>query len=235
MSRTPSFAANSAKRPAHALHGHDRRPAARVQGREPTTPTGHERSRGQARETTSSGPFLPPHVLPGLDCAVSDYPGRFCSTARRVNRDIIFRTYRRPSQGRRRKLGAAEWHNVVVAGGGLAGGFYYAMDVSDPYNPTFLWQLATTTWARPLFGLPPLRLRLSPPLPTRRARPPKRFRRGHPAGRRGQGRCHRRGARSRDRPVTSRTLTPPTGLEPTCAAGRTGLPAPFTIVRLKRW
>ena len=37
-------------------------------------------------------------------------------------------------------------------GGRGGGGFYYALDVTDPYSPTFLWQLSTNASGEPLFG-----------------------------------------------------------------------------------
>jgi type IV pilus assembly protein PilY1 len=47
---------------------------------------------------------------------------------------------------------APMWRRVLVASGGQAGGFYYALDITDPANPTFLWQLATDDANHPLFG-----------------------------------------------------------------------------------
>ncbi|APR81865.1 Type IV fimbrial biogenesis protein PilY1 [Minicystis rosea] len=44
------------------------------------------------------------------------------------------------------------WHRVLVAGGGSAGGFYYALEITDPTNPRFLWQLSTDDRGNPLFG-----------------------------------------------------------------------------------
>ena len=44
------------------------------------------------------------------------------------------------------------WNSVLLAGGGPAGGFYYALDVTDPVNPKFLWQLATDVNGNKLFG-----------------------------------------------------------------------------------
>src|SRR5262249_18612381 len=34
------------------------------------------------------------------------------------------------------------WHRVLLASGGSAGGFYYALDITDPNAPRFLWQLS---------------------------------------------------------------------------------------------
>ncbi len=44
------------------------------------------------------------------------------------------------------------WRRVLVAGGGQAGGFYYALDITDPLHPSFLWQLATDGIGQPMFG-----------------------------------------------------------------------------------
>lgn len=44
------------------------------------------------------------------------------------------------------------WHRVLLASGGSAGGFYYALDITDPTAPRFLWQLSTDDQGNPLFG-----------------------------------------------------------------------------------
>lgn len=46
------------------------------------------------------------------------------------------------------------WSTVLVGSGGrsAAGGFYYALDVTDPYNPKFLWQISASDTGAPLFG-----------------------------------------------------------------------------------
>jgi type IV pilus assembly protein PilY1 len=48
------------------------------------------------------------------------------------------------------------WHRVLVAGSGAAsagaGGFYYALDVTDVNHPVFLWQISTDPNGVPLFG-----------------------------------------------------------------------------------
>lgn len=54
---------------------------------------------------------------------------------------------------RRTSTSAVQWHRVLLASGGKGGGFYYALDVTDPRYPRFLWQLSTD-WHKgdPLFG-----------------------------------------------------------------------------------
>jgi len=45
------------------------------------------------------------------------------------------------------------WRRVLIAGGGQAGGFYYALDVTDPtVAPQFLWQISTDGLGHPMFG-----------------------------------------------------------------------------------
>jgi type IV pilus assembly protein PilY1 len=44
------------------------------------------------------------------------------------------------------------WHRVLVAGGGYAGGFYYALDITNPLAPQFLWQISTDVAGHRLFG-----------------------------------------------------------------------------------
>lgn len=47
---------------------------------------------------------------------------------------------------------SSPWRTVLVASGGGAGGFYFALDVTDPTKPTFLWQLSTDSSGNRLFG-----------------------------------------------------------------------------------
>ncbi len=44
------------------------------------------------------------------------------------------------------------YETVLVAGGRGAGGFYHPLDVTDPQDPAFLWQLSSDTPGEPLFG-----------------------------------------------------------------------------------
>lgn len=53
---------------------------------------------------------------------------------------------------RRTSTTTVQWHRVLLAGGGQAGGFYYALDVTDPTRPRFLWQLSTDFDGDHLFG-----------------------------------------------------------------------------------
>jgi len=92
--------------------------------------------------------FLPPHVLPGI---LPTY-GRqaFLLDGSPVVKDVIFQRTR--AQAQAGALGGAEWKTVLLAGGGLGGSFYYALDVTNPATPKFLWQLSTTADGVPLFG-----------------------------------------------------------------------------------
>src|SRR5262249_52279159 len=50
-----------------------------------------------------------------------------------------------------------QWHRVLLAGGGQAGGFYYALDITNVSDnpvapPRFLWQLSTDAAGNPIFG-----------------------------------------------------------------------------------
>jgi type IV pilus assembly protein PilY1 len=100
--------------------------------------------------------FFPPTVLnnllgsynkPGaklLDggIVVADVPGT--DTAKHPGSPILFT---------RIGTGDNSWHRVLLSGGGQAGGFYYALEVTDPKNPRFLWQLSTDDKGNHLFGL----------------------------------------------------------------------------------
>jgi type IV pilus assembly protein PilY1 len=86
--------------------------------------------------------FLPPIVLPRLLTAYNQQ--EILTDGAPVVGDVVFE---------KRRGTAGTWHTVLVAGGGSAGGFYYALDVTDPTKPKFLWQLANDSSAPPLFSL----------------------------------------------------------------------------------
>lgn len=94
--------------------------------------------------------FLPPFVLPGL---ISQYPGssQILLDGAPVVKDIPFERTLAQAQASGTNLGS-DWRTVLVAGGYLGGGFYYALDVTDPESPEFLWQISTSTADEPLFG-----------------------------------------------------------------------------------
>ncbi len=94
--------------------------------------------------------FIPPAVMPRI---LSQYPGsqQILLDGRPFVRDIPFeRTVGQAAAAG--TAGGADYHTVLVAGGYLGGGFYYALDVTDPENPEFLWQLATDDTGARLFG-----------------------------------------------------------------------------------
>ncbi|UQA55031.1 PilC/PilY family type IV pilus protein [Polyangium aurulentum] len=91
--------------------------------------------------------FLPPYVLPGILPTYGQQA--FLLDGSPVIKDVIFE--RTSAQAQAGALGS-KWRTVLVAGGGLGGGFYYALDVTDPSDPKFLWQLATDDNGAPLFG-----------------------------------------------------------------------------------
>ncbi len=99
--------------------------------------------------------FLPPavlkHILPNfnsggsnlLDGApvVVDVPGALVSAGA-------------PPLFQRTATSPVQWHRVLVASGGAGGGFYYALDITDPTQaPQFLWQLSTDGVGNPIFGV----------------------------------------------------------------------------------
>jgi type IV pilus assembly protein PilY1 len=92
--------------------------------------------------------FLPPHVLPGI---LPTY-GRqaFLLDGSPIVKDVIFQRTRAQAQA---GASGAQWRTVLVAGGGLGGGFYYALDVTNPADPRFLWQISSSETDEPLFGL----------------------------------------------------------------------------------
>jgi type IV pilus assembly protein PilY1 len=91
--------------------------------------------------------FLPPYVLPGILPTYGQQA--FLLDGSPVIKDVIFE---RSSAQAQAGASGAKWRTVLVAGGGLGGGFYYALDVTNPADPKFLWQIATDDSGAPLFG-----------------------------------------------------------------------------------
>ncbi|AKT39381.1 PilC/PilY family type IV pilus protein [Chondromyces crocatus] len=92
--------------------------------------------------------FFPPHVLPR---AVSTFNQQapLLDGAPVVKNVIFERSLTQAIDG------TATWRTVLVASGGAGGSFYYALDVTDPTKPSFLWQLSTDDLGAPLFGESP--------------------------------------------------------------------------------
>jgi type IV pilus assembly protein PilY1 len=91
--------------------------------------------------------FLPPAVSQGL------WPN-FDKNARLLDGPITVRdvNFKRTRADRQDNVG--DWRTVLVASGGYgaAGGFYYAIDITNPVKPKFLWQLSTQDDNKALFG-----------------------------------------------------------------------------------
>jgi type IV pilus assembly protein PilY1 len=49
-------------------------------------------------------------------------------------------------------LGAAGWHTILVGGLGLGGRGFYALDITDPYNPVALWEFCSDSTVCPAVG-----------------------------------------------------------------------------------
>ncbi len=80
--------------------------------------------------------FLPPHALKGIHSMYPNTP-QILSDGPIAVRDIPFeRTSAEALDSN------AQYRTVLVASGGIGGGYYYALDVTDPYDPEFLWQLS---------------------------------------------------------------------------------------------
>ncbi|MCB9666516.1 MAG: hypothetical protein H6715_00115 [Myxococcales bacterium] len=92
--------------------------------------------------------FIPPLLLPKLDSMVTARQLMLDSTP--VAKDVFFS--RMPSA----TPDASAYHSVLITGfrGGAKG--FVALDVTDPLNPTFLWQFADSdmgfTYGRPAIG-----------------------------------------------------------------------------------
>jgi type IV pilus assembly protein PilY1 len=91
--------------------------------------------------------FMPPVVLPRLLGAFNQQSLLLDGSV--VVKDVVVSRNYTDAAG----VGNGSlWRTVLVAGGGTAGGFYYALDVTDPYSPKFLWQISTDANGVRLFG-----------------------------------------------------------------------------------
>jgi type IV pilus assembly protein PilY1 len=96
--------------------------------------------------------FFPPSVLPNLlgsydrQALLLDGAPVIADVAGQVVTGTAAPVYER------RRQFPVQWSSVLLAGGGSAGGFYYALDITEPSKPRFLWQLAKDQNDVPLFG-----------------------------------------------------------------------------------
>ncbi len=94
--------------------------------------------------------FVPTFALPDVLGIYYNIQDPLLDGAIQVKDMILERTISQ-AQGAGTAAGSP-WSTILVVGGGAAGGFYEALDVTDPYNPVFLWQLADTSQGEPMFG-----------------------------------------------------------------------------------
>ena len=92
--------------------------------------------------------FVPPAVLPSLLGSVDNQT--LLLDGAPVIRDVVFTR----SRALAINSGTLVWNTVLVGGSGQSpsGGFYYALDVTDPKAPQFLWQISTDAAGAKLFG-----------------------------------------------------------------------------------
>jgi type IV pilus assembly protein PilY1 len=92
--------------------------------------------------------FVPPVLLPKLESATSAH--QFLVDATPVVHDVFF--LRRPGDS----VTPNAYHTVLLFGLRDGGNAYTALDVTDPLNPSFLWQFRRTdlgdTFGRPAIG-----------------------------------------------------------------------------------
>lgn len=89
--------------------------------------------------------FFPPYVLPRI-LGTYDQQAILLDGAP-VVKDVVFERTQANADA-----GTAAWRTVLLAGGGAGGSFYYALDITDPTKPSFLWQLSTDDAGNALFG-----------------------------------------------------------------------------------
>lgn len=89
--------------------------------------------------------FFPPAVLPRV-VATFNQQAQLLDGAPVVRNVILDQTITQAIDA------SSSWRTVLVASGGVGGSFYYALDVTNPTAPQFLWQLSTDDAGNPLFG-----------------------------------------------------------------------------------
>jgi len=92
--------------------------------------------------------FMPPMALSGL--AGSFDQQSILLDGVPVIQDVVFARNQAGAVG-----GSATWNRVLLMAGGdtaSSNGYYYALDVTNPRAPKFLWQLSTSDSDEPLFG-----------------------------------------------------------------------------------
>ncbi len=84
--------------------------------------------------------FVPPYALPGV---LGVYPNvqNPLIDGSVVVRDVVLDRSLTQAKSAGTNTGAS-WKTVLLAGGGSAGSYYEALDVTDPTSPKFLWQLS---------------------------------------------------------------------------------------------
>lgn len=93
--------------------------------------------------------FVPPAVLPKLLTTYNQQSVLLDGQV--VVQDVVLeRTTAQAIAGG--GAGGPQWRTILVAGGGAGGSFYFALDVTDPTQPEFLWQLSQDFEGADLFG-----------------------------------------------------------------------------------
>ncbi len=94
--------------------------------------------------------FLPPAVLPRLLTTYNQQAVLLDGQV--VVQDVVLeRTAAQAVAGT--GAGGPTWRTILLGGAGAGGGYYYALDVTDPTAPEFLWQISEDFEGAELFGL----------------------------------------------------------------------------------
>lgn len=105
---------------------------------------------GDKKENNELWSFVPPYALARLKSMYPDTQ-QFLADGAITVKDVFFERSLGQAKAGSAQNGA-EYRTILVASGGRAGGYYFALDVTDPYKPQFLWQLAKTEKGEALFG-----------------------------------------------------------------------------------
>ncbi len=94
--------------------------------------------------------FIPPYVLTKFLATYNQRANLLDGKV--VVKDVVLSRSSGQAQAGATSNGGATWNTMLVGGGGEAGGFYYALDVTDPTAPKFRWQLSKDSLGSALFG-----------------------------------------------------------------------------------
>jgi type IV pilus assembly protein PilY1 len=92
--------------------------------------------------------FIPNSMLPKLNVLASGMA--YLMDGSPVVAEVRKRTAFSYSGTKAPEIGEEEWQSILISGYGAGGRGYFALDVTDPTDPRFLWEISTSQWCSDL-------------------------------------------------------------------------------------